>query len=326
MKNISDLKIVVIGGGTGLSTLLRGLKLFTSNINAIVTVADDGGSSGVIREDMNIPAPGDIRNCIVSLANAEDILKRLFAYRFSAGVFKGHSFGNLFLAAMTEITGDFESAIEQMSSVLAVKGHVLPVTKENVHLKAVLENGEQVFGESNIPLAAIEKNCRIQRIETCPKNVSAFSRCTDAIEDADLIVLGPGSLYTSIIPNLLADGICEALMKTKAKKVYVCNVMSQPGETSGYSAYDHVKAIADHSFENIVDVCIANTGTVCDAISIRYSAKGAHLVKADAENFEKTTTELITDNLVYIDENEKVRHDYIRLAENLVRIALDSGE
>lgn len=322
MKNISDLKIVVIGGGTGLSTLLRGLKLFTSNINAIVTVADDGGSSGVLREDLNIPAPGDIRNCIVALANTEDILKKLFRYRFPAGVFEGHSFGNLFLAAMTEITGDFESAIEHMSSVLAVKGHVLPVTKENVHLKAILEDGSEVFGESNIPKAALEHKCRIKRICGEPEHVCAFERCIDVIEDADIVVLGPGSLYTSIIPNLLADGITDALLRTKAKKVYVCNVMTQPGETDGFTAFDHVNAIIAHSDRRVVDACIANTGVVGDMIMIRYLSQGATLIDTDAEKFRQSGIELIADNLVYIDENNKVRHDYIRLAQIIVRLAL----
>lgn len=323
MKNISDLKVVAIGGGTGLSTMLKGIKLFTSNINAIVTVADDGGSSGILREDLDMPAPGDIRNCVVALADTEDILKKLFRYRFKNGSLKGHSFGNLFLAAMTDVTGDFESAIEHMSSVLAVSGHVLPVTKENVNIKAVLKNGNQVFGESNIPKVCIAENTGIDRILTEPSGVKPFERCIDAIYDADVVLLGPGSLYTSIIPNLLIDGITEALLKTDAKKIYICNVMTQPGETDGYSAFDHVDAILNHSDRKLIDICIANTGSVCERIYKRYLSQSSELISLDRDRFISSGIELIEDNLVYIDENEKVRHDYIRLAEIITQRAAE---
>lgn len=315
MRDFSDKKVVAIGGGTGLSMMLKGIKLFTQNINAIVTVADDGGSSGILREDLDMPAPGDIRNCIVALADTEDILKKLFRYRFKCGSLKGHSFGNLFLAAMTDVTGDFESAIEHMSSVLAVSGHVLPVTKENINIKAKLKNGSEVFGESNIPKECINQGTCVQEIFTEPKGVKAFQKCIDAIYDADVVVLGPGSLYTSIIPNLLIDGICDALLKTKAKKVYICNVMTQPGETDGYSAFDHAKAVLNHSSESLIDICIANTGTVCDRIYQRYLEQNSNLVPLDKEKFENANIDLIAENLVYIDEREMVRHDYIRLAE-----------
>lgn len=315
-------KVVAIGGGTGLSSILRGIKRFTSDINVIVAVSDDGGSSGFLRESMNVPPPGDIRNCIVSLADTEDMLKRLFSYRFGCGPFEGHSFGNLFLAAMTDITGDFESAIEHMSSVLAVKGHVLPVTKENVNIKAVLKNGNQVFGESNIPKVCLSENSSIKRIKTEPEKVRAFDKCIDAILNADVVILGPGSLYTSIIPNLIVDGITDALSETKAKKVYVCNVMTQPGETDGYSVFDHVSAILEHSEKNIVDICIANNAPLDDKIKYRYLSQGAELVEADRERFEKCGIRLIEDSLIYIDENEKVRHDYLRLAE-IIRELVD---
>lgn len=324
MNNLSDVKIVAIGGGTGLSTMLRGIKRFTSNINVIVTVSDDGGSSGVLREDLNIPPPGDIRNCIVALADAEDMLKKLFRYRFDCGMLKGHSFGNLFLAAMTELTGDFENAIERMSSVLAVKGHVLPVTKEDVNLKAVLKNGNQVFGESNIPKVCISENSAIRRVIMEPKGAKAFGRCVDAINEADIVILGPGSLYTSIIPNLLIDGITDALMKTKAKKVYICNVMTQPGETDGYSAFEHVQAIERHSAEKIVDICIANNEQLDKKTLLRYLSKGSEQVISDRESFEKSGIQLIEDNLVYIDENDKVRHDYIHLAD-IIKTIINSN-
>ncbi len=315
MKNLSETKIVAIGGGTGLSTMLRGVKRFTSNINVIVTVSDDGGSSGVLREEMNILPPGDIRNCIVALANTEDMLKKLFGYRFDCGKLKGHSFGNLFLAAMTDLTGDFENAIEQMSSVLAVKGHVLPVTKEDVYIKAVLKNGNQVFGESNIPKVCIAENSAVDRIIMEPSSAKAFGKCIDAIMDADLVILGPGSLYTSIIPNLLIDGITDALMSTSAKKVYVCNVMTQPGETDGYNALDHVHAIERHSAKGIVDVCIANNAVLDEKTLVRYLSQRSEPVVADENSFKREGIQLIADNLIYIDENDKVRHNYIRLAD-----------
>lgn len=320
MKNPFDKKIVAIGGGTGLSTMLRGVKNFTSNINVIVTVSDDGGSSGRLREEMNILPPGDIRNCIVALADAEDMLKKLFGYRFGCGDLKGHSFGNLFLAAMTDLTGDFETAIEHMSSVLAVKGHVLPVTKENVNIKAILKNGNQVFGESNIPKVSLSENSPVERVITEPVGTKAFYKCIDAINAADVVILGPGSLYTSIIPNLLIDGITDALMNTKAKKVYVCNVMTQPGETDGYCAYDHVRAIENHSKKGIIDVCIANNASLCEQTLVKYLSQGSEPVKIDEKEFETSKTKLVSDNLIYIDENGKVRHDYIRLAEIIKQI------
>lgn len=322
MNKVSDLKVVALGGGTGLSTMLRGIKEYTENISAIVTVADDGGSSGRLREDLNIPAPGDIRNCVVALADAESILKRLFRYRFPCGKLKGHSFGNLFLAAMTEVTGDFESAIEHMSSVLAVKGCVLPVTKDNVDIKAHLCDGSVVFGESNIPRECLCRHSSVDYIETEPKHIKAFDKCIEAINNADVILYGPGSLYTSIIPNLLADGICTAIQKSHAKKIYICNVMTQPGETDGYTAFDHAKAIISHAGADIIDICIANNGSVCSEIAERYRKQGAGLIELDSDKFKNAGIELIDDNLIYIDENEKVRHDYMRLAEIITQISM----
>ncbi|MBQ7900641.1 MAG: YvcK family protein [Clostridia bacterium] len=322
MKNISDLKVVAVGGGTGLSTMLRGIKLYTKNINVIVTVADDGGGSGMIREDLNILPPGDIRNCLTALAEAEPIMKQLFRYRFKCGRLQGQSFGNLFLAAMCDVSGDFETAIEKMSSVLAVTGNVLPVTKDDVNLEAVLKNGNIVIGESHIPVACIEQQTGIDHIRLTPDNVCAFDKCIRAINEADVVILGPGSLYTSIIPNLLVDGISFALSATSAKKIYVCNVMSQPGETDGYTAADHINAIVSHVGENYIDYCIVNSQHMPDDIVDRYHRENAYEVQIDKDKFENMPTQLITKDLLYYDkENMKLRHDYIKLAQTILELA-----
>src|SRR5690606_25428060 len=232
-------RVVVLGGGTGLTSLLRGLKAHTGNITAIVTVADDGGSSGKLRDHLGIPPPGDLRNTLVALAAAEPLMQRLFQYRFPDKALSGHSFGNLFIAAMTGVTGDFEQAIQASSRVLAIQGRVVPATFENVQLGAAFADGAQIIGESKIP--AVRK--RIERVFLDPPGPRPAAGALEAIEAADMIVLGPGSLYTSILPNLLVDGIADAIRRSSAVKIFVCNVMTQPGETDGYSAADHVKAV-----------------------------------------------------------------------------------
>lgn len=322
MKNISDIKVVAVGGGTGLSTMLRGIKLYTKNIDVIVTVADDGGGSGMIREDLNILPPGDIRNCLTALAEAEPMMKKLFRYRFKCGRLQGQSFGNLFLAAMCDLSGDFETAIEMMSSVLAVTGNVLPVTKDDVNLEAVLKNGSVIMGESHIPLAGIEQKSGIDHIRLVPDNVCAFDKCIRAINEADVVILGPGSLYTSVIPNLLVDGISFALSASSAKKIYVCNVMSQPGETDGYSAFDHINAIVNHVGENYIDYCIVNTQPMPEDIVERYHKENAFEVEVDGDKFEDIPTKLIAKDLLYYDkDNMKLRHDYIKLAQTILQLA-----
>ena len=232
--------IVAIGGGTGLSTLLKGLKNYSSNITAIVTVSDDGGSSGLLRKQLGVQPPGDIRNCLAALSNEEPILTRLFQYRFADGSgFEGHSFGNLFLSALTTITGSLEKAVQASSKVLSVQGQVIPATGTDVMLWAELENGEKIFGES-----LIGKSKRpISRIGCLPENPTALPTALDAIKEADLIVLGPGSLYTSLLPNLLVPDIVEALLKSDAPKIYISNLMTQPGETDGLDVYQHIKSI-----------------------------------------------------------------------------------
>ena len=244
-------KVVVVGGGTGLSVLLRGLKRFTPNITAIVTVADDGGGSGVLREDLGMLPPGDIRSCLLALANTEPTMEKLFQFRFKEGRLKGQSFGNLFIAAMNEIYGSFELAIKEASNVLAVTGKVLPMTLENVTLYAILKNGQVVKGESEIPLKNKEVGSRIERIYMEPKVSYPLDEAIVAIEEADVIVLGPGSLYTSIIPNLLVNNIVGTIFDARAPKVYISNIMTQPGETDGYTVLDHVEAILKHSREDL---------------------------------------------------------------------------
>ena len=244
-------KIVTIGGGTGLSTMLRGLKSYSANITAIVTVADDGGSSGRLRRELGVLPPGDFRNCIVALADAEPLMSRLFQYRFGQGSgLDGHSFGNLFIVAMSGITGNFEEAIREASRVLAVRGQILPSTLENVTLCAELEGELHVLGESKISAA----NVPIQRVYLQPERPAAFPDAVRAILDADIVVVGPGSLYTSILPNLLVDGIAKALASTQALRLYVCNVATQPGETDEFRASDHVKALLKHVRGNPIDL------------------------------------------------------------------------
>tara|TARA_B100000965_G_scaffold382685_1_gene381260 strand:+ start:2535 stop:3929 length:1395 start_codon:yes stop_codon:yes gene_type:complete len=232
--------IVAIGGGTGLSTLLKGLKSYSSNISAIVTVSDDGGSSGLLRKQLGVQPPGDIRNCLAALSNEEPILTRLFQYRFAGGSgLEGHSFGNLFLSALTTITGSLEKAVQASSRVLSVQGQVIPATGIDVMLWAELESGEKIFGESLIG----KSKKPISRIGCLPENPSALPTALDAIKEADLIVLGPGSLYTSLLPNLLVPEIVESLLRSDAPKIYISNLMTQPGETDGLDVYKHIKSI-----------------------------------------------------------------------------------
>jgi len=254
-------RVVAIGGGHGLATLLRGLKEHTYNITAIVTVADDGGSSGRIRREMGIPPPGDIRNCLAALSNDEALMSQLFQYRFPAGdsELNGHSFGNLFISALTEITGSFESAVVESGQVLAVQGKVLPSTLEDVRLVADIklpntENEVRIQGESQIP----RTNGKVNRVWLEPNNPSAFPQAIREILSAELIVIGPGSLYTSILPNLLVPDIVEAIQATRALKIYICNVATQPGETTGYSCGDHIRALEKHVSGGFFDIAIVN--------------------------------------------------------------------
>jgi uncharacterized cofD-like protein len=307
----TDKKVVAIGGGTGLSTMLRGLKLYTKNITAIVTVADDGGSSGKLRSDLGMLPPGDIRNCISALAETEPIMRELLNYRFSDGGLAGHSFGNLFLAAMNGMSKSFDEAVQKVSDVLAVVGRVLPVTNENVTLHAELENGGIIDGESMIGHRG-EKTGAIRRVWLAPDKPQPVEDAIWAIIDADIIVLGPGSLYTSIIPNLLVDGIADAIQKSKAVKIYVCNIMSQSGETEGYTAHDHLRAIERHTYDGIVDFVIANNEKIPKSLLERYTEENSYMVPIDEESFTGGTT-LVQGNLLLV-KDEQIRHNFSRLA------------
>lgn len=274
-------KIVAIGGGTGLSTMLRGLKRKTGNLTAIVAVSDNGGGSGVLREELGMLPPGDVRNCIQALANTEPTMERLLAYRFTEGHLKGQSFGNLFLAALNGMAGSFDQAVEQMSEVLAITGRVLPVTNANVHLIADFDDGSTVTGQVQIARYKRESDSRIRHISVVPEHPQALPACLEAIEQADLILLGPGSLYTSVIPNLLSDGICEAIHRSKAMKVYIMNLMTQDGETEGYSGQAHIQALFDHGGAGLFDHCLVNSREIPPYMLEAYHLEGAHPTVVD---------------------------------------------
>ncbi|NLM74955.1 MAG: YvcK family protein [Clostridiaceae bacterium] len=312
-------KVVTIGGGIGSSTMLRGLKEFTSNITAVITVADDGGSSGYLRNDLGILPPGDIRNCLIALAETEPLMEKLLNYRFQEGSLKGQSFGNLFLAAMNGISNSFESAVKHMGEVLAVTGRVYPVTEENVYLLAELEDGTLIRGESNIGNHYLTHPGKIRRVMFDKENVKPLPQVLEAIYDADIIVLGPGSLYTSIIPNLLVDGVANAIFESRAMKVYVCNIMTQPGETENYTVSDHIRTIHNHAKRQIIDICLVNSGEVDKSILRRYEADGAQKVKVDTPEIKKMGIRLIEENFVKI-SNGLVRHDSLKLAQSIIEI------
>ena len=310
-------KIVVIGGGTGLSTMLRGLKYYTSNITAIVTVADDGGGSGDLREDLGMLPPGDIRNCILALADTEPLMEELLQYRFPDGRLKNQSFGNLFLAAMDGVSENFEEAVQKMSSVLAVTGKVVPVTLEDMKLVARLENGSVVEGESQIPEEAIKQNSRIKQLMIEPKDAKPLKDALKAIEEADAIVLGPGSLYTSVIPNLLVKDISDYIRKSDAIKIYISNIMTQPGETHGFKASDHIKVLKKYGGRGIVNYVIANRGDIPVDVKEKYLKDGSQLVDLDSKELKSLGVEVIEASLAKI-EKGYVKHDSEYLAEVLV--------
>ena len=311
--------VVCIGGGTGLSTLLRGLKKVTQNITAIVTVADDGGGSGILRDELGMPPPGDIRNCMQALSNAEPTLELLMAYRFDTGSLKGQSFGNLFLAAINGITESFDKAVIRMGEVLSITGRVLPVTIDDVHLWAEFEDGSTVVGESKIAAAKEKRQSRIRRVELAPREAKALPECLKAIESADMIVIGPGSLYTSIIPNLLVNGIVDAISRSDAIKLYVCNIMTQPGETEGYSASEHINALLVHAGGKLFDCCIVNSEFAPLHIFERYIKSGAEPVTVDEDAVNELGVEMIRAP-VAADKGDLARHDPVRLAAELMRV------
>ena len=307
--------VTVVGGGHGLSVLLRGIKSATSNVTAVVTVADDGGSSGRLREEFGIIPPGDLRNCLVALADTEPLMEKLFQYRFKGqSELAGHSFGNLFIAAMSEVTGDMEQALRESSKVLAVKGQVLPASKDHVRLDAVMEDGTVVQGESHIP----EVHKRIHRVRLFPEEVQPVQSALDALLHADAIILGPGSLYTSIMPNLLVDEVAETIRKSKAIKIYICNVMTQPGETDGYTASMHAKAIIDHGGKGIIDYMLVNDAPISVEMQDFYAAKGAYPVEVDEEAINALGVGFVKADI--INENEVIRHDPDKLSRAVMNM------
>lgn len=304
-------RIVAVGGGTGLSMLLSGAKNITNNLTAIVSVGDDGGSSGRLREEMGILPPGDIRHCITALADDEDLVNKLFKYRFTNGEgLEGHSFGNLFLTALYDITGDMVSAVRASSRVLSIRGRVLPATLDDMKLVAEMEDGRIIHGESTIP----EAHGKIKRLFTEPANCKALPDVIQAIRDAELIILGPGSLYTSVIPNLLVKEISEEIIKSKAKKIYVCNIMTQPGETDNYTVSDHLKALIQHAGSNkIVDAVLVND-YLPDNLAGKYQEAGSYPVKLDVQEVKKLGIKIFAKKLIQDSREGLVRHSSTRVA------------
>jgi len=301
-------KIVAIGGGTGLSVLLRGLKLHTNNLTAIIGVADDGGSSGILRRELGVLPPGDFRNCIVAMSDENSLLPELLQYRFSQGNgLKGHSFGNLFITAMSHVAGNFENALQESSKVLAVKGQIIPATTDNLKLSATLSSGEVVEGESKIT----ERGGRIENISIEPQNASAYPKALKEISDADILILGPGSLYTSILPNLMVPGIKNAIHASRSTKIYVCNVATEVGETGGFSMNDHIEALQKHTSETVVDWIAANHNIT--NLGTEFKGEPVTISEEHIEHAKLVTSDII-------DSTHPVRHDSEKLATFILKI------
>lgn len=297
------MRVVALGGGTGLSALLRGLKRRTPYTTAVVTVTDDGGSSGRLREELGVLPPGDIRNCLVALADDESLMGSLFSHRFAHGSLEGHSFGNLFLAALTQVLGDFDQAVKESARVLAIRGTVLPSTNRDVRLHACLGNGVRLEGETSIGRSAE----RVNRVLPDPPESEALPLALERIGEADVVVLGPGSLYTSVIPNLLVGGMCEALVRCRGPVVHVCNLMTQPGETTGHSARDHLEALIRHVGEDVVDAMLVNSAPIPASLLERYAEQGAEPVVWSEEDMEYKGVRIIERPVLEVDGH--ARHD-----------------
>ncbi len=310
-------RIASIGGGTGLSVLLHGLKEHTSKITAVVTVADDGGSSGRIREQFDTLPPGDIRNCLVALADAEPLMRDLFQFRFEENsALQGHNFGNLFIAALSKVTGDFEKAIKESSKVLAIRGQVVPSTLHKVRLVAEHTDGTKSFGESTIP----KRRTPIKKIYLNPSNCRPTEEALEAIYESEAIILGPGSLYTSVLPNLLVPGMTEAVVRARAVKIYVCNVMTQSGETDNFTASDHIKTLCEHTHPRIIDYCIVNTAPVPHHLLERYRDENAFPVINDSSRIRELGYKVIEEDV--INTANFVRHSPEKLAGCIMELIL----
>ncbi|MCY0884530.1 MAG: YvcK family protein [Firmicutes bacterium] len=310
-------KVAALGGGTGLPAVLRGLKEYTANLTAVVTVADDGGSSGRLRGELGMLPPGDIRNCLVALADTEPLMEDLFQFRFSGGDLAGHSFGNLFLAAMEQTRGDFVTGLKEVSRVLAVRGSVLPVTLEHVTLKARLADGSEITGESRVGRSPLP----IERVWLEPSDATPLAEAVAAIAEADLVVLGPGSLYTSVLPNLLVGQIRDAIRTSRALRVYVANIMTQPGETSRYTAWDHWQALSRHVGPGLVDVILVNNAPIDPETLARYRKEGADVVTLGDDPGGPRPI-VVQEPLVAVTPDGTVRHDPHKLARALLRLLL----
>ncbi|MCA1011184.1 gluconeogenesis factor YvcK family protein [Halobacillus halophilus] len=313
MDHTATPRVVVIGGGTGLPVLLRGLKNLPIDLSAIVTVADDGGSSGKLRNEMAIPAPGDIRNVVAALSDAEPMLLDLFQHRFADGNgLSGHSMGNLLLAALASMTGDFYQGIKEISRVLNVRGHIYPIANHSMNLHAEMEDGTIVTGESSIP----KQQKRIKKVFVSPTPVQPLPEAVSAIQEADLIVIAPGSLYTSILPNIIIPEIGQALRDTKAKVTYVCNVMTQEGETSGYTAGDHLKALFDHIGQGVINSIVVHNQPIEQKVKKAYAKENAEPVIYDIERIKSMGIEVVEEDI--IDESQAMlRHDTDKLTQLL---------
>lgn len=317
MTNVNGPKVVVIGGGTGLPVLLRGLRRYPINLSAIVTVSDDGGSTGRLREDLSIPAPGDIRKVIASMSDVEPTLLKLFQHRFENGNgISGHSLGNLILAGMTSITGDFYSGIKEISRVFNVKGRIYPIANENMYLKAEFEDGTVVRGESNIPKVGKP----IKRVFYDPPKIEPLPEAVRAIKRAEMIVVAPGSLYTSIIPNLIAPEIKQAILKAKAKKYYICNIMTQYGETEGYKASDHIKALHDHVGDQFIDEIVVHGEAIAPNIKEGYAKEKAEPVTCDEESLMDLGVQILKDDIASLHEDGTLKHDEQKIAKLLYNL------
>lgn len=319
MRELGQPRIVIIGGGTGLPVLLRGLKQYPVDITAIVTVADDGGSSGRLRDDLQIPPPGDIRNVLAALSDVEPLVEEMFQHRFkTSNELSGHSLGNLILAAMTSITGNFVHAIQEMSKVLNVRGKVLPAANQSVVLHAEMEDGTIVSGESKIPYSGK----KIKKVFLTPEVITPLPESIQAIRQADLIIIGPGSLYTSILPNLLVPRLGEEICRSQAKKVYICNLMTQAGETHGYTASDHIKAIYEHMTCAFMDTILVNNKEIPEDIQLRYNEELADPVNYDLERINELGVEVVHADIA-VQENGALRHDPKKVAKILYNLLLD---
>lgn len=311
-------KVVAVGGGHGLSTLLSGLKEYTTNLSAIVTVADSGGSSGRLREEFDVLPPGDIRNCLVSLADAPSLMGELFQFRFKEdSELKGHNFGNLFITAMSKLTGDFKKAIEESSRVLAIRGRVVPSTLNKVSLVAEYKDGSSTEGEAEIP----KKRRRIERVylkSLSQEEIAPTREAIEAIREAQIIVIGPGSLYTSILPNLVIKEIAQAIVESSALKIYICNVMTQPGETDGFSASEHVRVLAKHTHPRILEYCLVNTKLPPPDLLKRYAEEEAFPVEADTFQIRKMGYSVVEEDLLHT--TDFIRHDPKKLAKIIIEL------